>query len=62
MTKPPSIFKGSSYTKPLKPPRQPTTNENLWHTNPKHEKERLSWIGKEVAKNFPGHGTFKGKI
>jgi hypothetical protein len=34
----------------------------LWHTDPAHRQERLSWIGKDVSKFFPTHGTFKGKV
>jgi hypothetical protein len=45
-----------------RPPRSQTPSEILWHTDPSHKKERLSWIGKEVSKFFPTHGTFKGKI
>ena len=61
-SKPPSTFKGSNYTSPPKPPRQPTTYENLWNSNSNHKQERLSWIGKQVSKHFPGHGIFKGKV
>jgi hypothetical protein len=45
-----------------RPPRLKTPSETLWHTDPAHKKERLSWIGKEVSKFFPTHGTFKGKV
>ncbi len=45
-----------------RPPRSQTPSEILWHTDPAHRQERLSWIGKDVSKFFPTHGTFKGKV
>ncbi|NBO65472.1 MAG: hypothetical protein EBU88_11640, partial [Acidobacteria bacterium] len=45
-----------------RPPRPQTPSEILWHTDPAYKQERLSWIGKEVSKFFPTHGTFKGKV
>ena len=52
-----------------RPPRSQTPSEILWNTDPTHEKERLSGIGKEVSgigkevqKLFPTHGTFKCKV
>ena len=51
--------------KPTHTPRPPcsqTPSEILWNTDPAHRQERLSWIGKDVSKFFPTHGTFKGKV
>jgi hypothetical protein len=45
-----------------RPPRSQTSSEILWHTDPAHRQERLSWIGKDVTRFFPTHGTFKGKV
>jgi hypothetical protein len=45
-----------------RPPRTPTPSQILWNTDPTHKQERLNWIGKEVSKFFPTHGTFKGKV
>ena len=45
-----------------RPPRSQTPSEILWHTDPAHRQERLSWIGKDVSKFFPTHGTFKARF